>query len=414
MKFVCLRISKKEVSLNSQNTKPSGMKKPSLNLTVIQRFKLAFALFILSLLAFSAMPVAAFSQDGSDEMTDDRFHQEDVKRGERFFKGLLPKDRKFESCVSCHVLTPSGEQINWNPSAVDIAKKFADKDYADFQSAVMQPNGKKMEASHKNFNIEDADLKKVKLYLDDLAVKGPPKVGPTVNQIVLFVVLGLLITLALLDLIFFRKIKYRFVTVFVLMLALVLQVKMVADVAIKLGRSQNYAPDQPIKFSHKVHAGDNKIDCKYCHTTVEYGKSAGIPAMELCMNCHVLVREGTRSGKFEIAKVVEANETKTPVEWVRIHNLPDHVFFSHAQHVGVGKVDCKQCHGDVQNMDIVKQNSDLSMGWCINCHRDTKVNFKDNAYYDNYMKLHDQIKSGKLDTVRAVNIGANDCMRCHY
>lgn len=390
------------------------MKKPSLNLTVIRRFKFVFVVFILSFFIFSITPYSAFSQEDPDEIIEDHDHEENVKRGERFFMGLLPKDRKFEACVSCHILTAHVDTMNWNPSALDIAKKYAGKDFADFQASVMQPNGKKMEASHKNFTIEDADLQKVKIYLDDLAVKGPPSLGPTVTQIILFIGLGLLITLALLDLIFFRKIKYRFVTVFVLILALVLQVKMVADAAIKLGRSQNYAPDQPIKFSHKVHAGDNKIDCKYCHTTVEYGKSAGIPAMELCMNCHVLVREGTNSGKFEIAKVIEANETKTPVEWVRIHNLPDHVFFSHAQHVGVGKVDCKQCHGSVEEMDIVKQNADLSMGWCINCHRDTKVDFKDNAYYDNYMKLHDQIKSGKLDTVRAVNIGANDCMRCHY
>jgi NAD-dependent SIR2 family protein deacetylase len=132
------------------------------------------------------------------------------------------------------------------------------------------------------------------------------------------------------------------------------------------------------------------------------------------MNCHVLVREGTHSGKFEIAKIIDAYETKKPVTWVRLHNLPDHVFFSHAQHVSIAKVDCQKCHGQVQNMDIMRQHSDLSMGWCINCHRETKVNFKDNAYYDNYKNLHDQLKSGKLDTVRAVNIGANDCMRCHY
>jgi len=250
--------------------------------------------------------------------------------------------------------------------------------------------------------------------LDELAKTGPPSAGPTINQIVIFLFLGLLMTLGLLDLIFFHKVKYRFITVFIIVVALVLQVKMVAEAAINLGRSQNYAPDQPIKFSHKVHAGYNKIDCKYCHTTAEYSKSAGIPAMELCMNCHILVREGTRSGKFEIAKVVEANETQTPVKWVRLHNLPDHVFFSHAQHVGVAKVDCKKCHGQVQEMDIMRQNSDLSMGWCINCHRETKVNFKDNAYYDNYLKLHEDLKTGKLDTVRAVNIGANDCMRCHY
>ncbi len=388
------------------------MKKPSLFLTVSQRFKFAFATFILSFFAFISFPIFAFAQENSDEFVENHSH-ENIQRGERFFKGLLPKDRKFESCVSCHNLTHS-DSLNWNPSAMAIAGKFAGKDFSEFQSAVMQPNGKKMEASHKNFQIEEEDLKKVKLYLDDLAVNGPPSVGPTLNQIMIFLLLGLLITFALLDLIFFHKIKYRFIPVLIFIVALVVQVKMVADAAINLGRSQNYAPDQPIKFSHKVHVGDNKIDCKYCHTTAEYSKSAGIPAMELCMNCHVLVREGTNSGKFEIAKVVEANETKKPVEWIRLHNLPDHVFFSHAQHVGVGKIDCKQCHGPVQEMNIMRQTSDLSMGWCINCHRDTKVNFKDNAYYDNYMKLHDELKSGKIDTIRAVNIGANDCMRCHY
>lgn len=371
-----------------------------------------FLLFI-SIFLISGKPAKAQVSDEIDESGVEIHSHNDIQRGERFFKGLLPKDRKFESCESCHILSKS-DTMNWNPSAMAIAVKFKEKDFTEFQSAVMQPNGKKMEASHKDFKIEEEDLKKVKMYLDELAITGPHNEGPTINQIVIFLLLGLLMTLALLDLIFFHKIKYRFVTVLILIIAIVVQVKMVADAAINLGRSQNYAPDQPIKFSHKVHAGDNQIDCKYCHHTAEFSKSAGIPAMELCMNCHVLVREGTNSGKFEIAKVVEANETKKPVEWIRLHNLPDHVFFSHAQHVGVGKVDCKQCHGQVQEMDIMKQTSDLSMGWCINCHRDTKVNFKDNAYYDNYMKLHDQLKGGGIDTIRAVNIGANDCMRCHY
>jgi len=332
-----------------------------------------FLLFI-SLFLISGKPAKAQVSDEIDESGVEIHSHNDIQRGERFFKGLLPKDRKFESCESCHILSKS-DTMNWNPSAMAIAVKFKEKDFAEFQSAVMQPNGKKMEASHKDFKIEEEDLKKVKMYLDELAITGPHNEGPTINQIVIFLLLGLLMTFALLDLIFFHKIKYRFVTVLILIIAIVVQVKMVADAAINLGRSQNYAPDQPIKFSHKVHAGDNQIDCKYCHHTAEFSKSAGIPAMELCMNCHVLVREGTNSGKFEIAKVVEANETKKPVEWIRLHNLPDHVFFSHAQHVGVGKVDCKQCHGQVQEMDIMKQTSDLSMGWCINCHRDTKVNF---------------------------------------
>lgn len=352
------------------------------------------------------------ANDEPEEFIEDHSHA-DIQRGERFFKGLLPKDRKFESCVSCHTLGHS-DTLNWNPSAVAVAVKFKEKDFAEFQSAVMEPNGKKMEASHKDFKIEEEDLKKVKMYLDDLAITGPHNEGPTINQVVIFLLLGLLMTLALLDLIFFHKIKFRAITVIVMLATITFQIKMVAEAAISLGRSQYYTPDQPIKFSHKVHVDGNKIDCKYCHHTAEFSKSAGIPSAELCMNCHVLVREGANSGKFEISKVVEAYETKKPIEWVRLHNLPDHVFFSHAQHVGIAGVDCKQCHGQVQEMDIMKQTSDLSMGWCINCHRETKVNFKENAYYDNYMKLHDQLKGGGIDTIRAVNIGANDCMRCHY
>jgi hypothetical protein len=351
-----------------------------------EHLKACIPFMILIIFFFAvALSQTAKANNEPEEFVEDHSHV-DIQRGERFFKGLLPKDRKFESCESCHILTKS-DTMNWNPSAMDIAAKYAGKDFSEFRSAVMEPNGKKMEASHKDFKIEDEDLKKVKLYLDELAETGPPSAGPTVNQIVIFLLLGLLMTLALLDLIFFHKIKYRYITVLILVVSLVVQVKMIATAAIDLGRSKNYAPDQPIKFSHKVHAGANKIDCKYCHSTAEYNKSAGIPAMELCMNCHVLVR---------------------------LHNLPDHVFFSHAQHVSIAKVDCKQCHGAVAEMDIMKQTSDLSMGWCINCHRQTQVNFKDNHYYDNYMKLHDDVKAGKIDTVRAVNIGANDCMRCHY
>lgn len=378
------------------------------------RLKVCIPILILSFVLLAGNSyVAAASEEDSDEYVDDHQSHEELKRGERFFKGLLPKDRKFNACESCHNLKHS-DTLNWNPSAMEIASKYAGKDFSEFQSAVMQPNGKKIEESHKDFTIEEADLRTVKLYLDELAATGPPHVGPTINQIVIFILLGIIMALAILDLIFFHKIKYKFIPVLLLLVALGVQAKMISDAAINLGRSPNYAPDQPIKFSHKVHAGDNKIDCKYCHHTAEFTKSAGIPAMELCMNCHVLVREGTHSGKFEIAKVVEANETKKPVAWNRIHNLPDHVFFSHAQHVGVAKIDCQKCHGPVEEMDIMRQQNDLSMGWCINCHRETKVDFKDNAYYDNYLKLHDQLKGGGIDTIRAVNIGANDCMRCHY
>ena len=377
------------------------------------RLKAFIPLILISYFLISGIPSHAQSAEVTPvEKTGQELHEE-LTRGERFFKGLLPVRRKSEACESCHNIHHS-DTLNWNPSAMDIALKYKDKDFAAFQSAVMQPNGIKMEAVHKNFEIEENDLKTVKLYLDNLATTGPPAVGSTVTQILLFAGLVILLLLALIDLMFFHVIKYRTVHVLVLLITLGLLTKMIASAAIDLGRTKDYAPDQPIKFSHKIHAGDNRIDCKYCHHTAEFSKSAGIPSMQLCLNCHVLVREGSHSGKFEISKVIEANETNKPVEWVRIHNLPDFVFFSHAQHVGIAKVDCKKCHGPVAEMNIMRQYSDLSMGWCINCHRETKVNFKNNAYYDNNKYLQEMLKSGKIDTVRAVNIGANDCMKCHY
>ncbi len=350
----------------------------------------------------------------TDESVITEGHAEDeIKHGERYFLGLKPFNRNYESCVSCHILKRV-DTLNWNPSAMDIALKYADKDFASFQQVVMQPTGLKMEASHTNFDMAEEDLHAVKTYLNNLAQTGGKPIKPSYNNLILFLFLGLLITWAVVELIFLKKVKWKFIPVIVLLGAFGWQVEMIATDAIRLGRQTDYAPDQPVKFSHKIHAGENGIDCKYCHTTVEQGKSAGIPATNLCMNCHVLIREGTNSGKFEIAKVVNASESGNPIEWTRIHNLPDHVFFSHAVHVGSGKLDCAQCHGEVQEMDIMKQHSDLSMGWCVNCHRETKVNFEDNKYYDDYLKLHEDLKAGLIDSVTASDIGANDCMRCHY
>ena len=349
----------------------------------------------------------------SDEPVVAGHSKDDIKRGERFFKGLLPFNRTGESCVSCHNLTQS-DTLNWNPSAIDIAQKYVSKDFAGFQAAVMQPSGVKMTASHVDFNLSEEDLKTVKVYLDNLATTGVQPEKPSFYNLILFLFLGLLLTWALIELIFIRKVKWKIVPLIIFLGAFGWQAKMIATDAIKLGRQQNYAPDQPVKFSHKVHVGDNGIDCKYCHTTVEQGKSAGIPATNLCMNCHVIIREGTNSGKFEIAKVVNASESGTPIEWIRIHNLPEHVFFSHAVHVGSGKIDCASCHGPVETMDVMKQHSDLSMGWCINCHRETKVQFAENPYYETYIKLHEELKNGKTDSITAEKIGANDCMKCHY
>jgi cytochrome c2 len=213
---------------------------------------------------------------------------------------------------------------------------------------------------------------------------------------------------------------------------------------IKLGRSKNYKPDQPIYYSHKVHAGINQINCQYCHSGAEKGRNAMIPSTNVCMNCHKGINKYTGAeehplvsddghtvnGDGEIAKLykyagwnaekkaynlnADGSVKASPIPWVKIHNLPDHVFFSHATHVKNGKVACQRCHGPIQEMDEVYQFSDLSMGFCINCHRETKVQFAENNYYKIFTKYHDEIKAGKRDGVTVEDIGGLECQKCHY
>ncbi len=198
------------------------------------------------------------------------------------------------------------------------------------------------------------------------------------------------------------------------------------DNAGSLGRQEGYQPDQPIKFSHKLHAGKYGIECQYCHVGANRGKSAVIPSANICMNCHKQVQEGPTYGKKEIQKIydavgfdpvkkeyIEGYEQK-PIEWVRIHNLPDHVYFSHAQHVNAGQIECQQCHGEIQEMEVVGQHSSLGMGWCIDCHRETEVNFQGNEYYSVYAKFHEQIKNGERTGVTVEDIGGLECQKCHY
>jgi len=175
-----------------------------------------------------------------------------------------------------------------------------------------------------------------------------------------------------------------------------------------VGLHKGYQPVQPIAFSHKLHAGQYKIACQYCHIGVEKGKSATIPSTNICMNCHNYIQEGSRYGTKEISKIIESWETGKPIEWVRIHNLPDLVYFNHAQHVKVGGIACQTCHGPVEEMEEVYQYSDLSMGWCINCHRQTKVDLTTNPYYE---RLHQALKE---KTVTVEQIGGLECSKCHY
>ena len=152
----------------------------------------------------------------------------------------------------------------------------------------------------------------------------------------------------------------------------------------------------------------------YCHTTANDSKSAGIPGINVCMNCHNVVKKGKQTGEEEIAKVIESWNTGKPIKWVRVHNLPDHVWFSHAQHVNAGKRECEECHGAVDEMDRVVQVESLGMGWCIHCHRRTEVQFEGNGFYKEYIRFHEEIKSGNRSRVTVDDIGGDNCQICHY
>ena len=183
-----------------------------------------------------------------------------------------------------------------------------------------------------------------------------------------------------------------------------------------IGIQQGYAPKQPIAFSHKLHAGEYEIDCKYCHTGVMVGKSATIPSVNICMNCHRAVK--TESPQIQKiwaaadwnAETLTFGPNQKPIEWVRIHNLPDFAYFNHSQHVNVAGVICQTCHGPIETMDVVRQYSLLTMGWCVDCHRKTDINTKGNAYYDNLVELHN--KEGKA--MKVEDNGGLECAKCHY
>lgn len=142
---------------------------------------------------------------------------------------------------------------------------------------------------------------------------------------------------------------------------------------LQIGYNNNYEPTQPIPYSHALHAGKLGIDCKYCHTTSEVSRHASVPSLNVCMNCHIQVRQFQGKPSANIDKLVDAYSNNTPIAWQKVHLLPDHVKFDHSRHVKAGKT-CQQCHGEIQTMDVVKQNADLSMGWCVNCHRQPENN----------------------------------------
>ena len=224
---------------------------------------------------------------------------------------------------------------------------------------------------------------------------------------------------------------------------------LVYNLMMGVGVVEKYQPDQPIAFSHEIHAGLNGVDCNYCHSSAKNSAHSGVPSANVCMNCHAVVKGGDDEAKNEIGKIwksfgldIETDDfdwnkvdtyNQTPIEWVRVHNLPDHAYFNHAQHVTVGGLECQQCHGNMQEKTVgqvataeelnkidynIKDGIEfdhptLTMGWCIDCHRQKEVNMEENDYYT---EMHKNLKEkhGTEEGFTVDMIGGLECGKCHY
>lgn len=171
-----------------------------------------------------------------------------------------------------------------------------------------------------------------------------------------------------------------------------------------------YQPDQPVDYSHKLHAGDLGMDCRYCHTTVETGATASVPPTQTCMNCHALVKPDSK----KLAPVIESWNANKPLEWIRIHKVPDYAYFNHSIHINSG-VGCISCHGNIAEMEKVSLKKPLSMGWCLDCHRNPGKNLRP---VDQVTNMSWEPDPGHIEwageTIKTKNINpTEDCSGCH-
>lgn len=422
-----------------------------------------FKIFLLLIAFATLLPFKAQAYNLSvtfDDLSDPDIAAR-VEEGKKLFKA---------NCAACHKVDgkltgpamadvwlnwDSQEKlIKWVHNSQELIKSgdpYANKIFNDYNKQVMSAFTQLSEDQVINIveyyvQAEQKGLGKPKetVVAGGAAADSGPSSGP--NKWVLFTVIGALalIALALIAITskldglvhqgadgdaakqenIFSKFQFKKVISILIIIGVVFLGYNIVKGAIDLGRSQGYEPEQPIKFSHALHAGQNKIDCQYCHTGADKGRHSVIPSMAVCMNCHKYVTEGPKHGATEIAKIYEYSgwdptsssfkNAPKAIQWVKIHNLPDHVYFNHSQHVKVAGIECQTCHGNVQEMEVVKQFAPLSMGWCINCHRQTDVQFANNDYYSIFEKYHDEIKKGERSNVTVADIGGTECAKCHY
>ncbi|MFC2150894.1 cytochrome c3 family protein [Bacteroidota bacterium] len=358
----------------------------------------------------------SFAENLKDAEQEDHISHDsdDLKLGERLFFGLIKTGDNTVNCASCHN-TAVVDTFNWNPSALELAFSTQQMDSVTFANTLLNPVTKRISEVHENIHLNAEQVLLIRHYIDTYRTNGLEESKILATNLAFLIFLVVLFLAAFIDLSITKIIKFKLAHGLVMLIALTFILKITVHSAIGLGRTKDYAPLQPIKFSHKVHATDNKIDCIYCHHTAETAKSAGIPSTNVCLNCHELVREGTNSGRFEIKKILTNVENGTAPKWFRIHKLPDHVYFNHSQHVEVAKLECAECHGPIKDNHLASQYAELSMGWCLDCHRTKKVDFLGNDYYsETFEEYHEKFKNNQIDSLTVAELGGENCMKCHY
>jgi mono/diheme cytochrome c family protein len=421
--------------------------------------KLRSSLLGITSIFFILLHISLYGQDTPADSTSagNDLNQELVAAGETLFKN---------NCQVCHEIHEAKvgpalanitdrRPIEWIKSfilnsqrVIQSGDEYAVNLYNEYNQTLMT-----------SFDFSDDELNSVIEYIKSETIKGPPQAEVTTvagadgqqvvqesiisTEVITIFLIALLVILVLILVVLFvlisvltkylkqkaeisegdkeivfqtfdfgkyvRSPAFIWVTTFIFT-ALVL--KTVIDGLFNVGVQQGYAPTQPIAFSHKLHAGEYQIDCNYCHTGVRTSKSANIPSANICMNCHsaiVKVADATDLST-EIQKIYDAWDNNQPIEWIRVHNLPDLAYFNHAQHYNVGGVECETCHGPIEEMEVVAQHENLTMGWCIDCHRTTEIKV-DNGYYDELLELHESV-SGEPLVVE--DIGGLECAKCHY
>ncbi len=428
------------------------------DISMITNLNLRSCILAFTSIFFILINTYLYAQEAASESSESELNTELVTAGETLFKN---------NCQVCHEVheqkigpaladVHNRRPVEWIKSFVTNSQKviqsgdeYAANLYNEFNKTLMTP-----------FDFSDEELNAVIEYIKSETIKGPPEkevaivtegTGQETAQgnaistttVTVFLVILLLVLVLILVVLFIlvsvltkylkeksqlskedqdivfqtfdigqfvRSPAFIWVMTFVFT-AIVL--KTVIDGLFNVGVHQGFAPTQPIAFSHKVHAGDFLIDCNYCHTGVRESRNANIPSVNICMNCHssIVKITGATELSTEIQKIYDAKLNNTPIEWVRVHNLPDLAYFNHAQHFEVGGIQCQTCHGLIEEMEVVIQQENLTMGWCIDCHKTTEINTKGNGYYDKLVELH--LETSKNPMV-VEDIGGLECSKCHY